>query len=94
MGSASTAPRVEGDITARERPTPEQQELASLGLKVAASRHPKADQAACELHHELYHPDLGFVLFFVSAEYALDPLAQALESTFGGLPLAGCTTAG
>ena len=94
MGSASTAPRVEGDITARERPTPEQQELASLGLKVAASRHPKAEQAACELHHELYHPDLGFVLFFVSAEYALDPLAQALESTFGGLPLAGCTTAG
>ena len=39
MGSASTAPRAEGDITARERPTPEQQELASLGLKVAAKLH-------------------------------------------------------
>ena len=51
-------------------------------------------QAAAELAEQLRHPDLGFVLFFCSAEYDLPALSLALESLFDGVELAGCTTAG
>nr|WP_079213977.1 nitric oxide-sensing protein NosP [Ventosimonas gracilis] len=51
-------------------------------------------QAAQELAQQLIHPQLGFVLFFCSAEYDLKALGQALDKTFAGVPLVGCTTAG
>ena len=53
-----------------------------------------ADMAAQDLARQLLHPYLGFVLFFCSAEYDLEQLGPALEQHFGGVPLAGCTTAG
>lgn len=50
--------------------------------------------AAQELALALAHPELGFVLFFCSAEYDLNVLAESLDRAFGDVPLAGCTTAG
>ncbi|MCA0974642.1 FIST C-terminal domain-containing protein [Halomonas denitrificans] len=66
----------------------------ALGLSVACSRDPRPGVAAQELKQGLDHPDLGFVLFFVSAEYPLDELAEAIDARFGELPVAGCTSAG
>lgn len=64
------------------------------GVRIAVSRSHDPQQVAQELRQALMHPDLGFVLFFVSAEYALEPLGEALNVAFGETPLAGCTTAG
>jgi hypothetical protein len=52
------------------------------------------DMAAQDLASQLLHPHLGFVLFFCSAEYPLDQLAVSLDRHFGGVTLAGCTSAG
>ncbi|MFV3413676.1 nitric oxide-sensing protein NosP [Pseudomonas sp. NY15436] len=52
------------------------------------------EAVAQDLARQLIHPNLGFVLFFCSAEYDLPALAAALEQYFGGIDLAGCTTAG
>lgn len=53
-----------------------------------------AGRAAAELADQLRGDDLGFVLFFCSAEYNLDALSKAMETCFAGVDLAGCTTAG
>ncbi|MCP8686679.1 nitric oxide-sensing protein NosP [Marinobacterium sedimentorum] len=50
--------------------------------------------AARELCDRLRSPNLGFVLFFCSAEYDLEALGAALQTGFAGVGLAGCTTAG
>lgn len=50
--------------------------------------------AARDLKSQLNFEDLGFVLFFCSAEYNLDKLAFAINSEFRGIPISGCTTAG
>lgn len=68
--------------------------LTPNGLRSAASRHPESTKAAMELSQALCHAQLGFVLFFCSAEYPLDTLADALSDAFGDVPLSGCTTAG
>lgn len=65
-----------------------------LGVLTAASQHADAYHAAAELALALRHDDLGFVLFFCSAEYDLAALAEALEEHFFPTPLSGCTTAG
>ena len=59
---------------------------------VSHARDPQC--AAAELAAALHHSHLGFVLFFVSAEYALPPLGKALDAAFAGVPISGCTTAG
>ncbi len=63
-------------------------------VRPAMSSHRDVEQAAAELAAQLSHPDLGFVLFFCSAEYDLVALSTALESAFPHVRLAGCTTAG
>lgn len=50
--------------------------------------------AAGELADALRHEHLGFVLFFCSAEYALERLGEALKAAFHDVPISGCTTAG
>ena len=64
------------------------------GVLSAVSRAVIAEEAAQDLARQLMHPHLGFVLFFCSAEYDLPALAQALQASFGGIRLAGCTSAG
>jgi hypothetical protein len=60
----------------------------------AFSNHQDPFVAAAEIYEQLQSPALGFVLFFFSADYALDQLANAINETFQDIPIAGCTTAG
>ncbi|MDR5897581.1 nitric oxide-sensing protein NosP [Halomonas vilamensis] len=60
----------------------------------AASRSHDPECAAEELARHLKHEELGFVLFFCSAEYPLAALGGALESAFAAVKVSGCTTAG
>lgn len=53
-----------------------------------------AGPAAQELAVQLAGQDLSLVLFFCSAQYDLDALAQALQQAFGEVCVVGCTTAG
>ncbi|WP_458526102.1 nitric oxide-sensing protein NosP [Onishia taeanensis] len=63
-------------------------------LRVAYSDADDPQAAAEALATGLCHPQLGYVLFFCSAEYDLDALGHALDEAFGAVALAGCTTAG
>ncbi|GAA0686092.1 FIST signal transduction protein [Marinobacterium maritimum] len=59
---------------------------------MSSSRDPH--RAAAELAAELNNIELGFVLFFCSAEYDLELLSCALTAAFPDVQVAGCTTAG
>lgn len=63
-------------------------------IQTAMSDSSNAQAAAQDLATQLRHPDLGFVLFFCSAEYDLTLLGDALDQVFQGVQVAGCTTAG
>lgn len=63
-------------------------------IETAKTNLVDAEAAAKELASQLLHPDLGFVLFFCSAEYQLDALAKAMSKAFPTVEIAGCTTAG
>ncbi|MBD9414373.1 FIST C-terminal domain-containing protein [Pseudomonas sp. PDM16] len=60
----------------------------------AVSHARESETVAQELARQLMHPNLGFVLFFCSAEYDLASLGPALHEYFGGIRVVGCTTAG
>ncbi|GGB93368.1 hypothetical protein GCM10011352_19290 [Marinobacterium zhoushanense] len=60
----------------------------------AVSREQNPKLAARELAEGLLHPELGFVLFFCSAEYPLEQLSAELDKAFEGIQITGCTTAG
>ncbi len=64
------------------------------GITTAVSFAQQAEEVAEDLAQQLLNPDLGFVLFFCSAEYDLPALSKALTCHFGDMPLVGCTTAG
>ncbi|SDL35729.1 Uncharacterized conserved protein, contains FIST_N domain [Franzmannia pantelleriensis] len=76
----------------RVDPAAADQRQAAVRTAVSHARDPRC--AATELAAALRHPQLGFVLFFVSAEYTLAPLGEALDAAFAGVPISGCTTAG
>ena len=50
--------------------------------------------ASQELYQQLNQDNICFVLFYCSSTYALDKLAQTMESTFKDIDIVGCTTAG
>lgn len=50
--------------------------------------------ASQELYQQLDKEGIRFVLFYCSSTYALDSLAQTMESTFKNIDIVGCTTAG
>lgn len=82
-------------MTEREFVTRRQTALSELPpLQTAYSQQQDAAAAARELAASLKHPELGFVLFFCSAEYPLAALGTALQSAFASVPVSGCTTAG
>ncbi|SIS41094.1 nitric oxide-sensing protein NosP [Neptunomonas antarctica] len=66
----------------------------SKAIVTGFSNHSDPFLAAAELQQQLVHNDVGFVLFFCSAEYDLAHLAEAMNQAFDLVPLAGCTTAG
>ncbi len=63
-------------------------------VSTAFSNHKDPFSAAAEIREQLSGTHLGFVLFFCSAEYDLEQLALAMNQSFNGIPIAGCTTAG
>ncbi|MFC3390894.1 nitric oxide-sensing protein NosP [Aidingimonas halophila] len=67
---------------------------ASDIVRTAYSDSHDPRQAANALALALTHDQLGFVLFFCSAEYPLDALGLALDEAFADVPVSGCTTAG
>ena len=72
----------------------EQLSFENQGITTAFTFAKQAEEAAEDLAQQLLYSDLGFVLFFCSAEYDLPTLSKALEKQFFGVPLVGCTTAG
>ncbi len=50
--------------------------------------------AAREFHAAVYQPSLAQVIFFCSADYDLDALADEMRLLFTGVSVVGCTTAG
>ncbi|BCX68618.1 nitric oxide-sensing protein NosP [Pseudomonas izuensis] len=69
-------------------------QVQNEGIVSAMSLATDPQQAAQDLARQLLHPNLGFVLFFCSAGYDLQALGRALQQSFGGIRLAGCTSAG
>ncbi|MGQ4879774.1 nitric oxide-sensing protein NosP [Billgrantia sp. LNSP4103-1] len=67
---------------------------AGPNVRTAFSAHQDPAVAARELAEAFVRFELGFVLFFCSAEYPLETLGSAMGEAFPGVPLAGCTTAG
>ena len=50
--------------------------------------------ASQELYQQLNQENISFVLFYCSSTYELDSLAKNMNSTFEGIDIVGCTTAG
>ncbi|AKJ28208.1 FIST N-terminal domain-containing protein [Caldimonas brevitalea] len=57
-----------------------------------ASTASSAEQAAADLHEQIWRPGLALVVVFCSPSYPRDALARALRERFGETPVVGCTT--
>ncbi|GAB2651436.1 nitric oxide-sensing protein NosP [Vibrio panuliri] len=68
--------------------------MAKTKTKQAVSVILDPVQASQDIHQQLGAPTEGFVLFYCSAVYPLEQLANAMEQRFTHVELAGCTTAG
>lgn len=68
--------------------------LDNEGITTAVSFARQVDDVAQDLAQQLCSAEVGFVLFFCSAEYDLPALSTALTSYFTDIKLVGCTTAG
>jgi hypothetical protein len=51
-------------------------------------------EAVRELHEYLFRPDAALVVFFCASSYDLDVIAREVNSSFVGVQVVGCTTAG
>ncbi len=67
---------------------------ANPGLRMGQSWAVDARQAVSEFHDSVAQPDTELVMFFCSAQYDLDALADEMSSQFTGVQVVGCTTAG
>ena len=63
-------------------------------IRKAQSVLEDARNAVRELHAGLWHEQVELVLFFCSADYDLDALADEINRCFTGIHIIGCTTAG
>ena len=68
--------------------------MTNIKTIVAVSKSIDALQACKELQQQLNDPDIDFVLFYCSAVYQLDELADAMTFCFKNVDIVGCTTAG
>ena len=73
---------------------PYSQNICQPELRTAFTSERDEAAAVDQLYQQLQGIDLGFVLFFCSAEYQLDAMATALREVFKELLVVGCTTAG
>lgn len=65
-----------------------------LNVKMGGSRSLDPAVAASELFEAIDQPDISFALFYCSTDYDLEALQGALNQTFAGVNLIGCTSAG
>ncbi|AEE22805.1 nitric oxide-sensing protein NosP [Paraglaciecola chathamensis] len=68
--------------------------MSNIKTITAITRATDPAIASLELRQQLSDPDIAFVLFYCSSVYSLDNLAKHMTSTFTGIELVGCTTAG
>jgi hypothetical protein len=68
--------------------------MTNIKTIVAVSKSIDALKASKEIQKQLNHPDIDFVLFYCSAVYQLDELAEAMTQCFPNIDVVGCTTAG
>lgn len=69
-------------------------EINNSAVLTAVSQLKDAEACARELADQLRHDDLGWVLFFCSAQQDINRFAQALEQQLPDQDIVGCTTAG
>lgn len=67
-------------------------EERAIRIAQSCARAPR--DAVAELHRGLAQPDMSLALFFCSNEFDRETLAAAIDDTFAGVPVIGCTTAG
>lgn len=70
------------------------QNISQPELRTAFSSDRNELRAVEQLYQQLNWSNLNFVLFFCSAEYDLERLADAMQQQFKDVLVAGCTTAG
>jgi len=68
--------------------------MTNIKTIVALSKSTDAFIAIKEIHQQINHPDIDFVLFYCSSVYNLDQLEEAMTQCFQDMPIVGCTTAG
>lgn len=85
-------------VESRSYETAESESMRSAtthpAIRVASSDARDPMLAATTLASQLGRDQLGYVLFFCSAEYDLGRLGIALEHVFSGVRVSGCTSAG
>ena len=64
------------------------------GIRIGQSWAVDARQAVSEFHDSIAQPETELVMFFCSAQYDLDVLADEMSRQFDGVQVVGCTTAG
>jgi hypothetical protein len=68
--------------------------MTNIKTITALSSLSDAQLASEEIHQQLTHPDIGFILFYCSSAYSLATLASSMHTLFKGIKVVGCTTAG
>lgn len=68
--------------------------MTNIKTITALSSLSDAKLASDQIHQQLAHPDIGFILFYCSSAYSLPILASSMQHIFKGIKVVGCTTAG
>ncbi|MFT6924957.1 MAG: hypothetical protein ACJAZP_000527 [Psychromonas sp.] len=68
--------------------------MTKIKTITALSSLSDARLASEEIHRQLNHDDIGFILFYCSSAYSLPTLALSMQALFDNIKVAGCTTAG
>jgi hypothetical protein len=68
--------------------------MSNIKTVTALSNLTNAQCACDEIHQQLSHDDIGFILFYCSTAYSLPALSESMQKLFPDINVVGCTTAG
>lgn len=68
--------------------------MSNIKTITALSSLHDARLASEQIHEQLNHKEIGFILFYCSSAYSLPLLSQSLQQFFSHIKVVGCTTAG